>query len=780
MNKSLLLSRANFRKAKGQTAAIVVLVLLASAMMNLWLMLSMDYKQNLDRVYDRLNDGHITVAASKNDGEFKNFTDNLMKNRFDVTEFCITDALMRFGTFEYNGGEVSSSFIFLDKETALSRSVGRIEITEESGEESGLYLPLLYGADYSAGDEIELRIGNETLKYTVCGFTNSAAMGSHNCAMCAMVLTKDKFNELSEKGSIPLSTLISVRLGDKGKSESTETELKNLISGEFPDVSFVSNSYSAISISRYISQTICAAILSAMALLITFIAAVVVSSNVMNYVRENMRNLGVLKATGYKSAQLVVALITQFALTALAASAVGTALSYAVFPSLNEMMISQTGIPYSVRFLPLPCAATLIFIVGTIAAAVYFSARRIRKAEPITAIRQGIQTHSFRKNHIPLDKTGAPLNFALALKNVFSEKKRNITVVITMLVLSLVIVFSGVMLDNFALNKQKLVDIVMGVSADSYIYADSSAGEGLAFALENDERVENYYFFITPAYVTHVGGMSLMASVCDDCSKIGNQDVIVEGRFPKFVNEVAIAIKYAREEGLRIGDEISLTTGANEEKYIISGYTQLANDLGKDCLLTKEGIERIAELDACCYLVDVKNGVDIDKFNKEITELFSTEVRMTLNYAAAIEGTGRVYISLVTVIVTAVLILGGVIVVFVLYLLVRTMLTSRKRDYGIYKALGFTARQLVLQTALSFMPPLIISTAIGIAIGSFVINPLLALFLGGIGIVKCTFDVPLLFNVLAGIGFILFSFCTVCLLSLRVKRIAPRELFSGE
>lgn len=41
MNKNLLLARSNIRKAKGQTVAIVVLVLLASIMMNLWLMLSL-------------------------------------------------------------------------------------------------------------------------------------------------------------------------------------------------------------------------------------------------------------------------------------------------------------------------------------------------------------------------------------------------------------------------------------------------------------------------------------------------------------------------------------------------------------------------------------------------------------------------------------------------------------------------------------------------------------------------------------------------------------------
>lgn len=228
---------------------------------------------------------------------------------------------------------------------------------------------MLYDEAYSIGDEIELTIGSETLRYTVCGFFNSAAAGSPNCVMCAMALTEDKFKELSESGTLPKSTLISVRLADKLNGEAVETELKDAIQSEFPGTIIISNSYALISSSRYISQSICAAILSAMAFLITLIAAVVISSNVMNYINEEMKNLGALKAVGYKSGQLISVLITQFSGVTLIAAIIGTALSYAIFPALNEMMIAQTGIPYEMRFLPVPRAATLVFMTGVIAAA---------------------------------------------------------------------------------------------------------------------------------------------------------------------------------------------------------------------------------------------------------------------------------------------------------------------------------------------------------------------------------------------------------------------------
>ena len=46
--------------------------------------------------------------------------------------------------------------------------------------------------------------------------------------------------------------------------------------------------------------------------------------------------------------------------------------------------------------------------------------------------------------------------------------------------------------------------------------------------------------------------------------------------------------------------------------------------------------------------------------------------------------------------------------------------------------------------------------------------------------VKCTFEIPLGFNIIAGIGLVLFAFAAACLMSLRIRKIAPMALLSGE
>lgn len=780
MRKLFLIVRSNMRKSKGQTAAIVVLILLAAIMLNLWLMLSMDYRANFNRYHDKLNAEHVTLAVDDDDGSVREYLQEMLDSKAEIAQYRLDDAMFMVGTFPYNGGMMNGQFVFLSKSAALTRDIGSVEIVEEGDFSDGVYLPMLYKTrEIDVGESIDISIGSFTVNYTVCGFFNSVMMGSHNCALTQIILSQDKYNELSTLGYAPKATLCSVRLGDISQNLNTEAELKSMISEQFPNIRMASNCYDIVSQSRYIAQGICSGIMSAMAFLILLIALVVIVSNIINYVHVNIKNLGVLKAAGYTSRQLICSLLLQFSTLAFLATIAGAMLSYALFPAINSMMISQTGIPYTIRFLPLPILISLAILGSTITFFVWISARCIKKIEPIVALRSGIQTHNFKRNHIPLETAKSPLNLALSLKTTFSGIKHNLTVCVTMFVLSLIVVFSGLMIENVIADMTPFLNLIVGETADSCINVQTEVENDFLEKMHSDARVEKIYLY-TSLNISHTGGAELMATLCDDFSQVNNQNVVYKGRFPKYDNEIAIAAKYAKEKELQVGDEIEITANGKKLKYLISGFTQITNNLGRDCLLTRKGFEHLGMLSNLSFYMNLSDGTDIDTFNAEVKEIFSGSVNTVINIDETIQGAGSVYVSLMTIIVIAILVLSTVIVAFVLYLLVRTMLNNKKRDYGILKSLGFTTRQLILQTALSFMPAVILSVIIGLIVSCFIINPLTAMFLSSIGIVKCTFNIPIVFVTVAGFLLILFSFGIACLLSLKVKKISPRSLLVGE
>lgn len=780
MRKSFLIARSNMRKAKGQSAAIIVLILLAALMLNLWLMLSMDYKANFERYHDAFNAEHVTLSVDGRTDELQSFLRQAVEGDNRTAEYRLDNCMHMTGNFSYNGGEMNGWFVFLPKQEALTRSVGKMEMVEEGDPASGIYLPMLYKTDdIDIGKPIGISIGSHKVTYTVCGFFNSIMMGSHNCTLTELVLTEDKYAELENLGYAAQATLCSVRLTDKAENLSYEASLKSAVSEHYPNITMVSNCYNIVSQSRYISQMICSGILAAMAFFVLLIALVVIVSNIVNYIQVNMKNLGALKAVGYTSGQLICSLQLQFLVLTFIAALAGIGLSYLVFPAVNTMMIAQTGIPYAVHFLILPVLISVAVLDGTVALSVWLASRRIRRIEPIAALRSGIQTHNFKRNHVPMETTKASLNFALALKTTFSGAKHNITVCVTMLVLSLVIAFSGLMTENVIADITPFLNLIVGETADSCISVQTAAEEDFLAEMDADSRVEKAYLY-SSLNVSHTGGAELMATLCDDFSEVNNQNTVFEGRFPKYDNEIAVAAKYAKENGLKIGDEIEITANGKQEKYLICGFTQISNNLGRDCLFTRAGYERLGTLTNVSYYINLTSETDIDAFNLEMKEKFDGSVNTTINIETTISGAAGVYVSLMTIIVIAILVLSAVIIAFVLYLLVRTMLTNKMRDYGVLKALGFTTRQLILQTALSFMPAAVLSAAAGLTVCSFIINPLTALFLGGIGIVKCTFTVPVGFIIAAGVGLVLFAFAIVCLLSLKIRRIAPRALLAGE
>ena len=143
MRKLFLIARSNMRKAKGQTVAIVVLILLAAMLLNLWLMLSMDYKANFDRYHDKLNAEHVTLAVDDADGIVYDFLSQTLPDDTEVKEYCLDSCMLMNCTFPYNGGTMNTDVAFMDKQTALSRTIGKSEIVEDSDLTSGIYLPML-------------------------------------------------------------------------------------------------------------------------------------------------------------------------------------------------------------------------------------------------------------------------------------------------------------------------------------------------------------------------------------------------------------------------------------------------------------------------------------------------------------------------------------------------------------------------------------------------------------------------------------------------------------
>ena len=564
MQKSLLLAKSNIRKSIGQLAAIFILILVASLLLNIWLVLAVDYSKNFERRAEKLNSEDAAFVFFSQNEEYKNYISDVLNKDGRTDIYTMENCLAFDASSRYRNGEMATFYIGLPVERAFKRNLGQYRIVEESEiiPENAVWLPYLYkdGGNYLIGDDFSVMLFNKTYNLKVAGFYENMLTGSFNSGICTLLFDNEVYQRIEEEnGQGILAVLTSVKLKNRLDSEKFIGQTIRAVMQKYPLINHSSTYFDFCRQSRTLTADICSSIVSGVAFLTVIIAVVVLVSNIANYIGENMRNLGVLKAVGYQSKQLVRFLLLQFTAVGFLGTMLGIILSYTFLPVLNKMLIVQTGIPYTVSFQPLPMLLTFFIVLVTIFAAVLLSTRKIKRIEPIIALRQGIQTHSFRKNYIPLDNTSLPLCIALSFKTAFTNVKQNIAMFITVTVLSLLTVFSSVMIQNFILDTSDFLGLVAGERADVAIGISGQGEQKFRKDMPEDKRVEKVYLYST--ITVYNGENSIFCYVTESADDLNNPNMCYEGRLPIYANEVAIAGKYAEENDFKIGSVISLKRG---------------------------------------------------------------------------------------------------------------------------------------------------------------------------------------------------------------------------
>lgn len=133
-------------------------------------------------------------------------------------------------------------------------------------------------------------------------------------------------------------------------------------------------------------------------------------------------------------------------------------------------------------------------------------------------------------------------------------------------------------------------------------------------------------------------------------------------------------------------------------------------------------------------------------------------------------GKQNILLACVTMIVTF------IIVAIVLYMIIKTVITRKKVDFGILKAVGYTTKQLKYQMALSLAPVVFIGATLGGVFSFIFMNELIGILFQVIGIMKLAFVVPLILVLGVVIVIVVIAFLLAVALSGRIRKISAYSL----
>lgn len=783
MEKDFILAGAHLRKNRGTSAGLVALMIIASMLLSVSLLVLTDAYPVAQREAERLDSG---------DGFFR-ITENMEGIDDELIDQVLADDTVRHYSMRclnyitgvpYANGTITNNIQICDR-SAFAKEMANSEIVTEDASITSDYIYLPYqfytGGGFEIGDMFSFEIQGNTYDLTVRGFLTTPYFGCNNSGSYEFVVDDDTYERMTSVEGASYCMLVFYELRDGVKNSSFAIRTGNRIIAASP-LAAVSNQSIENNINNrtFMSMIIIIAFLIVTAIVLLVVILMLVKT-IINYIRENMKTLGILKAIGYTSADIRISLLILFAVLSMASAVIGVICSYLLMPVVSDIVVSQMGIPYKVSFKILPSVAAFIFLIVFTVAITLFALRRIRTIEPIVALRDGTESHSFRKNHVRLDRTSFGLDIALALKTMFFNMWQNVITFFIVVVMVFMCVLGVLMYQNFSVNpkvEMLCFEVCTGLAA-----FDWETKEDAKEFLEDTPGVTNVRSMIN-IYMCCGDEDRLLTYVIDNINKLDNKNVCYEGRLPNYDNEVVISGKFAREYDLQIGDTIELTYGDGKFSYLITGFIQTTNNDGKEAFMSEAAASRLVDLTyaPAYYYFDCEENSE-ESAESVLTRCeneYGDHMISKMNFYKTVNGSLAGFRSIAALMLILLCAVSGVVILLVLFLLIKSLIFNKRKDYGIYKAIGYTSNNLVLQTALSFMPAIISAVAVSSVLSYHLANPFMNIIMGSFGIVKCDFFIPVAGVVAVAVGITVISFLFAILESRRIRKIEAYSMLMSE
>ena len=775
------LAMANIRKSKSATVSLLLFILVAALLLNMGLMVNTRLNAFFDQKTEQLKDPHaifVMDQASYHSAHNEYLTNYSGVKETETEEIInINNAKVPFGN-----GELTNNFVIYNADT--KRTIGPLNLVEKQTTTSinDIYVPYIFKTNggYKLGDDFTITYQDRNYDYRIAGFLETTMIGTTNSGLLKFMLPDTAYQSLADQlDNQSKGMMISVVMEDKKQSPKLNNDFfqnvkrpQTVESTSYIwglDIELLKNVDSLV-------IKIIATIIIAFSAIIVIVSLIVIKFRVSNNIEDDMANIGVLKSIGYTSKQILSSIMLQYFLITLSASVVGIALSYALMPLIGNIISILSGLVWINSF-DISINLFSIFIVTfCVVIVTLLSAFRVRKILPVAALRGGIQTHSFRKNYLPLEKAKGSLHFTLAIKSMLANVKQNIMILLIIMSLTFATVFSVVLYYNIAFDKSAFVNLFGEEPANVMIYGkpDTDTNELLSHIKQMDQvRNVNIVDFIS----IKIDDYSVYTSVTENFNRLKN-NIVYEGRQPKYENEISISWVVSNQINKGIGDTVNVKYGAETDSYVITGLSQTVGNLGQTASLTMEGIQRLQpDYKGTTFFVYL-DGISNKGFIHNIQKQYGNYIVDTLDFDKQIESQTSMYTDAVFAVMVIVLTITVLVVVLILYLVIQTIITKRKKEFGVMKAIGYSTIQLMNQISISLLPIIITGVGIGSLLGIFFTNPMLSVLLSSAGVKRLEFTIHLPIIAMVCVGIIILAYIVSMVVSLKIKKISAYGLIT--
>ena len=771
LSATTTLLTANLRKGKTQTLSLLLFVLIAAMFLSLGLMMLLRFTHAFDQRGEALHAPHAVFVESES--TYAQAHTDFLSSYPGVTETETVRTVAFNADMEFNGEPGPWTILLLD--AAATYKMNGLTLIEGSVPSSDNQACVPYilkaGGGYDLGDTLTMTVGTTQLSYKISGFTEDLLFGPARAGNLQIYVSSGEYEKQRDAHPDRAGVIMRARMtnpDDATRLTSAWVQAFPLGEASGKNGWAWGTSYPAIKMLTTFLSSIIAAIIIAFSAVLGVVSLLLIRFRIRNSIEETMTNIGALKAAGYTGSQLLRATVLHFTTISLAGIIAGIGASYATLPFIAHVFEVQTALYVSSAFDPVSTMITLGVILAQVVLVTWLTARHIRTLSPLVALRQGLTTHSFKHNFFPLDRSAGPLSWLLALKSALHARGHTVMLFAIIAAVGFASGTGAAMYDNLSAHPEAFAKLLAGEPVDIMAIPQTAdeARDLLSYtkSLPGVRKAYNYDLMST------LSDQLIVPTIVTEDFDMFEGSMLFQGRYPKHDNEMVVGAALAENLRKGIGDVTDVSLFGNSQAYLIVGLIQGADLVAA---MTTPGYARLDPgFQPRMVVAYLKDNSKTEEFIESINDHFGKDAVACTDVHRIVESQLGQYASMFQVITVVILAVSLLVILLSVWLLMKTMILRRRREFGIQKTLGFTTRQLANQLALYFMPVIATGLVIGSIIGALSFNPIFVALTSGLGVRTAAMPIPYGLTLAMCAGLIVISYVFSLLVALRIRKIA--------
>lgn len=766
MKHIMALAKNSFKKNIKTLLSFSIILLIASMFFGSALVINNNFSNDYDIKFNELNTANDFFTISKKD--YNNDILNDIKSISEIKEAEARKGVMLTIPVKTKDSTQDQNQIFYD--VGDNGNISKYQIIKKGNKNSDNYIYLsnytYINSDIEITDNFSFNINSTNYSFPIDGIVEEMQYGNYSSEILGQFVSSRAYQELLKENEANEVTTILIKSDNSYEAYNKVSRLLN-----DKNIVVLNRNYDEQSKnSRLAIVNVLVLILTIFSFVILLVSLLVSKFKIEQSIEEEMTNMGILKALGYTSREIMLANIIPYIISGSIFSLVGIILSYTIMPILKSIIEMQTGFVWKVNFDALSSGIVLIVNIILITLFTILAVRKIKRLNPINAIR-GIENDKVRKNHFEIDKTKASIEFNLALKNYADSRKQNRLLGIILFCMTFVTSFVAVLFYNVNLNPMNFINTLVEEHPNVAIVVKGDIKDEISKM--ND--VKNVIYYDESGSITYKDNL-YKAFVADSFKNVAN-DICYEGRNPETEFEIAVGSKIKEMYDIKINDNIELSKNGTSKNYKIVGFIQSVNNSGEVFELTLEGYKNIQNdyIPKTMYIY-LQNDKSAKDFIKNIEETYKEDLIGAVNYDESMQSAMDIYVKLVSSICIAIIIITILLIYLILYIIISGIITKRKQELGILKSIGYRSKQLIFELIGGFVPSVIISTTFGIVVSKLFISEIYKQLFKSVGAYKISFNYPIIVFLIVDFLLIVSTLILANILARKIKRISVYSL----